>query len=90
MLNKPDLSPEYCLQVVISSTPSPKNWNPSTGSPSTTTLFDLGVVNSKYSMGFAQAVQHRIFPWKINISDVDSSSGTTLQQAANSVQSNAF
>ena len=33
-LNKPPLTPEFCLQVVISCTPKPSRWNPATDTPS--------------------------------------------------------
>jgi hypothetical protein len=90
MADKPLLTPEFCLHVVINSTPKPSRWNPQTDSPSTKTLFDLGVVDSSASAVFTQQIKPRIFPWHIDDSDVTSSPSTTLQAAANSVQNNAF
>jgi len=90
MPDKPDLTPDFCLLVVVNSTPKPSRWNPQTGSPSTTTLFDLGVVDPSTSQVFVQAVKGRIFPWHIDDTSVTSAPGTTLQAAAVSVQNNAF
>jgi len=90
MADKPDLTPAFCLQVIINSTPKPSRWNPQSDTPSIKTLFDLGVVDSTASEVFVQAVKSRIFPWHIDDTDVTSSSGTTLQVAASSVQNNAF
>lgn len=90
MANKPPLTPEFCLQVVISCTPKPSRWNPATDTPSTKTLFDLGVVDPLTAQVFVQAVKSRIFAWHIDDNDVSSAPATTLQVAANSVQNNAF
>lgn len=90
MVDKPPLTPDFCLHVIINSTPKPSSWNPKTDSPSTKTLFDLGVVDSNTSAVFVQQVKPRIFAWHIDDSDVASSPSTTLQGAANSVQNNAF
>jgi hypothetical protein len=89
MPDKPVLTPDFCLHVVVNSTPKPSRWNAQSNA-STTTLFDLGVVDSSASQVFAQAVKSRIFPWHIDDSDVASSASTTVQAAANSVMNNAF
>jgi hypothetical protein len=85
-----DLTPAFCLHVVVNSTPKPSHWNPPTDTPSTKTLFDLGVIDSLTSAIFTAGVKSRIAPLHIDDTDVSSSPGTTLQAAANSVQSNAF
>ncbi len=90
MDDKPPLTPAFCLQVVINSTPKPSRWNPATDTPSLKTLFELGVVDSDTSQVYVQAVKSRIFPWHIDNTDVTSAPNTTLQVAANSVQNNAF
>jgi hypothetical protein len=90
MADKPALSPDFCLHVVVNSTPKPSQWKPLADTPSTKTLFDLGVVDALTSSVFVAGVKARIFPWHIDDSNVTSAPGTTLQAAANSVQNNAF
>jgi hypothetical protein len=90
MADKPPLTPTFCLQAIINCTPKPSRWNPATDTPSTKTLFELGVVDPNTSQVFVQAVKGRIFPWHIDDTDVTSAPATTLQVAANSVQNNAF
>ena len=87
---KPPLTPEFCLDVVVNSTPFPGRFNPHNTSASTTTLFDLGVVDNFSASIFVQGVKSKIYPWQINDADIASSRDTTLQDAADSVQSNAF
>lgn len=89
MLEKPQLTPEFCLHVVVNSTPSPSRFKPP-NTPASTTLFDLGVVDDFSASIFVQGVKTRIFPWHIDNADVASSRSTTLQDAADSVQNNAF
>ena len=90
MLEKPLLTPDFCLNVVVKSTPKPNRWNPQTGTASTTTLFELGVVDANTSLVFVQAVKERISPWNLDDGHVSSTPQTTLQAAAVSVQNNAF
>jgi hypothetical protein len=90
MADKLDLTPDFCLRAVINSTPKPGRWNPQADKPSTKTLFDLGVVDDAASAVFVQAVKKHIAPWQIKDDDVTSDPGTTLQAAANSVQTNAL
>jgi hypothetical protein len=87
---KTPLTPDFCLHVVVDSTPFPSRFNPPTTPASTTTLFDLGVVDTFTAATFVQDVKSRIRPWQINDTDIASSRDTTLQTAADSVQSNAF
>lgn len=90
MIEKPPLTPEFCLHVVVNSTPFPSRFNPPNTPASTTTLFDLGVVDSFSASIFIHGVKSRIFPWHIDDTRVASSRDTTLQKAADSVQNNAF
>ena len=89
MKSKPPLTPEFCLQVVVNSTPFPSRFKPPK-TASTTTLFDLGVVDQDLASIFVEGVKARIFPWHIDSTDVASSRETSLQKAATSVQNNAF
>ena len=89
MIPKPPLTPSFCLHAVINSTPSPGSFLPGSD-PSVVTLFDLGIVDPATSAVFVEAVKARIFPWHLNNSDLTSTPDTTLQAAANSVQTNAF
>lgn len=90
MPEKPPLTPEFCLQVVVDSTPFPSRFKPPNTSASSTTLFDLGVVDTFSAAIFVEGVKKRIFPWQIDNAGVASSRDTTLEDAADSVQSNAF
>ena len=87
---KPLLTPDFCLHVVISATPSPGRYKPPSSTPSNTKLFDLGVVDATTSAVFVQGVKSRIFPWHLNDSDMASAPSTTVQEAADAVQKNAF
>lgn len=89
MIAKPALTPSFCLHVVINSTPKPGNFH-SDSDPSVVTLFDLGVIDAMTSAFFTQAVKSRIFPWHLNDSDLPNTPDTTLQTAADAVQTNAF
>ena len=90
LIKKPELTPSFCLHVVVSATPSPGRFQPAISDPSVMTLFDLGIVDAMSSAVFVQGVKARIFPWHLNDSDLLSAPGTTLQLSANSVQANAF
>lgn len=90
MIPKPRLTPSFCLRVVVNSTPFPSRFDPDKTPPSTTTLFDLGVVDKASGSVFVQHIKSRIFPWNIDDTNVSSSRDTTLQKAANSIQANAF
>ncbi len=90
MLDKPPLTPDFCLHAVVNSTPYPSRFNPPTTPASTTTLFDLGVVDDFSAAIFVQGVKSAIYPWHIDSTNIASSRATTLQKAAISVQSNAF
>jgi len=87
MLNKPDLSPDFCVHAVVSSTPFPNRYKP--GTPDTTTLFELGVVDDVEQAHFVKGVKSRIFPWLIDDALVASSPDTTVQTSAASVMNNA-
>lgn len=90
MITKPDLTPSFCLHVVVNASPFPSRFQPGSSDPSVMTLFDLGIVDSASSAVFVQAVKARIFPWHLNDSDLSSTPDATLQAAADSVQANAF
>jgi len=90
VLEKQPLTPDFCLNAVVKSTPFPSRFNPPTTPASTTTLFDLGIVDTFTAATFVQDVKSRILPWNIDDTDIASSRDTTLQAAADSVQSNAF
>ena len=90
VLGKPALTPEFCLRVVVSSTPFPSRFRPPESKPSKMTLFDLGIVDSQSSGVFVQGIKSKIFPWHIDNAKIASSSDTTLQDAADSVEENAF
>jgi hypothetical protein len=87
MLEKPDLSPDFCIHAVVNSTPSPEKYQK--GTAAITTLFDLDVVDDTMSAHFVQSLKRRIFPWLIEDQLVASSPDTTVQDAAASVESNA-
>jgi hypothetical protein len=89
MPEKPPLTADFCLHVVVNSTPKPSRFNPVLGA-SGQTLFDLGVVDATSSQVFVQAVKARIFPWHIDDTSVASTPPTTLQAAAVAVMNNAF
>jgi hypothetical protein len=90
MTNKPDLTPDFCLHVVVNSTPSPSRFRFGTDDPSVVTLFDMGITDSTKAGGFVQAVKSRIFPWHIDDVKVAGSRDTTLQTAAASIPKGAF
>lgn len=90
MLDKPILTPQFCLHVVVNSTPSPSRFKEGTDDPSVMTLFDLGVTGKTASAVFVQAVKNRIFPWHIDDVNIQSSRDTTLQTSAASIQQGAF
>lgn len=90
MVTLSDLTPGFCLEVVINSTPKPNRWNPKTDTPSTKTLFELGVIDAETTTFFTDGVKSRVAPLHLEDSDISSSPGTTLQAAADSVQSNAL
>jgi hypothetical protein len=87
MLAKPHLSLDFCVHVVVSATPFPNRYKP--GTPDTTKLFDLGVVDDVQRAHFVNGVKSRIFPWLIDDSLVASSRDTTVQTSAASVMNNA-
>jgi hypothetical protein len=87
MLAKPNLSPDFCVHVVVSATPFPSRYKP--GTPDTTKLFDLGVVDDVQRAHFINGVKSGIFPWLIDDSLVASSRDTTVQASAASVMTNA-
>ena len=89
MRPRPVLTPDFCLQLVINSTPHPGRFQ-KTDDPSVKTLFDLGVVDALSSALFVQNVKTGIVPWTIEDSSIQSGRASTLQQAADSVQTGAF
>jgi hypothetical protein len=84
-----DLTAEFCLEVVINSTPHPNRFL-KTDDPSVKQLFDLGVVDALSSAFFVQSVKERIAPLLIEDASIASSRNTTVQAAADSVQTGAF
>jgi hypothetical protein len=90
MITTSDLTPSFCLHVVINATPFPGRFHDGTSDPSVMTLFDLGIVDGMSTAIFVQGVKTRIFPLHLNNSDLASSPDTTLQASADSVQANAF
>lgn len=89
MITRPDLTPVFCLHVVVNATPFPGRFKPDSD-PTVMKLFDLGIVDPFSSAIFTQGVKSRIFPLHLNDSDLPSSPDTTLQTAANAVQAHAF
>lgn len=85
----PPLTPAFCLHTAINASPFPSRYQQG-DDPTVKTLFDLGVAASTDSAFYAQAVKSRIFPWHIDSSAVASTPGTTLQAAADSIQTGAF
>ena len=83
------MSAEFCLEVVIESTPHPDRFL-KTDDPTVKKLFDLGVVDTLSSALFVQNVITRITPWRIDASSILSSRSNTVQQAADSVQTGAL
>ena len=89
-LFRPALTPDFCLSVVVSSTPSPKKFELGVDDPSMVTLFDMDVVDPVSTAMFVSGVKNKIFAWHINDSAIASSRATTLQAAADSIPPNAF
>lgn len=87
MRNKPDLSVQFCIDAVVNATPYPGKYKP--GTPDTTTLFDLGVVDDVQEAHFVKGVQGNISPWQIDDDLLASSPDTTVQISAASVMNNA-
>jgi hypothetical protein len=88
MLNKPDLTSGFCIYAVVNATPYPSRYKP--GTPDTTRLFDLGVVDDVQAAHFITGVKTLISPWRIDDSKIASSGDTTVQDAAASVMNNAY
>lgn len=89
MCNSPVLTADFCLQVVIDSTPHPEQFQ-KTDDPTIKKLFDLGVVDALSSALFVQNVKAKIAPWKIEDVSIQSTRGGTVQEAADSVQTGAL
>jgi hypothetical protein len=83
------LTAEFCLAVVIESTPHPERFS-KTDDPTLKKLFDLGVVDALSSELFVQNVKGRIVPWRIGDSILLCSRSNTVQEAADSLQSGAL
>lgn len=90
MTLKPALTPTFCLNAVVNSTPFPSRFKEETDDPSTMTLFDLGVTGKTSSAVFVQGVKKRILPWEIDEGLIQSSRNTTLQNAAASIMQGAI
>lgn len=88
MRPRPILTPDFCLQLVIDSTPHPGRFQ-KTDDPTVKTLFDLGVVDALSSALFVRNVKTGIAPWHIEEASIQSSRSNTVQQAADSVQTGA-
>jgi hypothetical protein len=89
MDDKPDLTPEFCLHTVINSTPFPSRFSRD-DDPSAVVLFDLGIIDDLTSAIYVQGVKSRISPWHIDSDNVLSARDTTVQDAADSIQTGAF
>src|ERR1700733_11454542 len=89
MCSTPVLSADRCLQVVIDSTPHPDRFQ-NTDDPTLKRLFDLGVVDALSSAFFIQNVKAAKTPWIIEDASIKSSRSTTVQQAADSIQTGAL
>jgi hypothetical protein len=85
----PPLTADFCLQVVVDSTPYPGRFL-KTDDPSVKQLFDLGVVDALSSAIFVQNVKERIIPWRIDDASIQSGRSNTLQEAADSIQTGAL
>jgi hypothetical protein len=88
MRTPPVLTADFCLQVVIDSTPHPGRFHNS-DDPTTKELFDLGVVDALSSALFIQRVKAAIAPWSIKDASIQSSRNNTIQEAADSIQTGA-
>ena len=89
MRTPPVLTPDFCMQVVIDSTPHPGRFQ-DTDDPTVKTLFDLGVVDALSSAFFIQNVKAAIAPWRIMDSSIQGSRSNTVQEAADSIQTGAL
>jgi hypothetical protein len=89
MRTPPLLTADFCLQVVIDSTPHPDRFQ-KTDDPMAKKLFDLGVVDALSSAFFVQNVKARIAPWRIEDDSILGSRRNTVQEAADSVQTGAL
>ena len=73
----------------MEATPSPHHYH-NGDDPTIKTLFDLGVVDDLQIRLFVQGVQDGLAPWRqIDPVNLQSSRDTTLQDAADSVQTGA-
>jgi hypothetical protein len=87
--NREPLTTAVCYQLVIQSTPRPKDF-PANGDPSKVKLFNLGVVDATTGALFAQAVSDGMpTGWSISTSRLASAPNTSVQAAAISIQNNA-
>jgi hypothetical protein len=86
---KPDLTPDFCLHTVVNATPFPSRFK-ATDDPSVVVLFDLGIIDDLTSAIYVQGVKSRIAPWHIDSTNVLSARDTTVQDAADSIQTSAF
>jgi hypothetical protein len=86
----PDLTDEFCLDVVLAATPSPSRFDKNKDDASVVTLFHMGVTSAIASALYAQGVKHGILPWKIDEASIPSARETTLQKAALAIPSGAF
>ncbi len=89
MRTSPVLTADFCLQIVIDSTPHPDRFQKS-DDPTVKKLFDLGVVDALSSAFFVQNVKAGIAPLHIEDSSIQSSRSNTVQEAADSVQTGAL
>jgi hypothetical protein len=89
MRTPPILTADFCLQVVVDSTPHADRFQ-KTDDPTVKTLFDLGVVDALSSAFFVLNVKAAIAPWQIEDASVQSSRSSTVQEAADSVQTGAL
>ena len=85
----PPLTADTCLRVAIHASPHP-NWYKADDDPTVKTLFDLGVATSTDGVMYAQAVKDGIAPWRIDSSAVACTPDTTVQSAADSIQTSAY
>ena len=81
------LTAEHCLEVVFESTPHPDCFS-NTDDPTVKRPFALGMVDALSSAIFVQ-VKQRIAPWQIDDSILLCSRSNTVQQAADSLRTDA-
>jgi hypothetical protein len=88
MIKQADLDVEFCVSLVISSTPSPSKFKKN-DDPTVVTLGDLDLINARFVGFYITGVRSGIRPYRLDVSFILSTRSTTVQDAAMSIYDNA-